>query len=324
MSTASSDVRGVACKLTSLAENDLQVARCYSTPRSALEIRDISKLDWTTFEAYSYLSKDGWELCELPLGTRLPRGNASEYVIDGPKKFWTKAGSKTLNRWYMLCLALSGSHKQPVPHFKSIARYKAIIEGKTFQSAIKAQKMKFDFGDEGFEGDIIADAGSSAAESDQESEDPDIRKTKIMRTEHAAGEDVWGSGRTTFKIPSSGSKFGGWQGSCRCHKLNDKTGCKKFFSIRDSTPEANELALRTARHWINMGPTFQRKRDHGSYNPSGAEVPEASVVSQQRVYEVPAIVLTDVELDAAEAKATKAKAKRSKPSQASSSSGQGR
>eukprot|EP00969_Alexandrium_andersonii_P240412 10613781-Alexandrium_andersonii.AAC.1 len=92
MSTASSDIRCVACKLTSVAERGLQVAMSYSMPRSALQIRGgVDQLDWMVFEVYSFLSKNDWELCTWPLGAKVSRAAAADYVVGGPKKIWLKA-----------------------------------------------------------------------------------------------------------------------------------------------------------------------------------------------------------------------------------------
>ena len=327
MSRASSDIRGVACKFTSIAERDLQLAKSYSMPQSALQIRDgVYQLDWTVFEVYSFLSKNGWELFTWPLGVPMSRAAAPDYVVGGPKQFWLKADAVALNRWYVLCLALADKHQQPVPHFKSAARYKAIIEGKTFDTKAKGTKIKFYFGPEGLdeellEGEAVAPAESEGDEEEEEEEQTEGRKAKERRTEYEANEDVWGHGRVTFKMPGPNSKYGGWQGSCRYHRLNDRTACKKLFSIRSATPEANEFAMRSARHWINMAPTFGRKRDHGAFNPSAAEVPLASVVSAQKVSEVPDVVMTDVELDALESEPPNppARPRKGKPSRASSS-----
>lgn len=61
---------------------------------------------------------------------------------------------------------------------------------------------------------------------------------------------------------SGGGPFGGWQGSCPFHKLNERTGCKRFFGFRDDSLAERELKLRLCKWWCLEGPPCTRQRHH--------------------------------------------------------------
>lgn len=109
-------------------------------------------------------------------------------------------------------------------------------------------------------------------------------------------ENVWGSGRLTARPPTLASS-GGWQAACKHHRLNEKTGCKKFFRAESASEADWESAKCRARHWLNMAEEFSRKRDHAEFNPQPEDVPPHNVLLLQRPGPPAQPVMTDEDLD---------------------------
>lgn len=112
--------------------------------------------------------------------------------------------------------------------------------------------------------------------------------------------------------------------TCRFHRLNDKTLCKKFLRC---DPGNEHQAVTKLRHWCNQALRFDRQRAHIRMPLRDQDIPDESVVFGQKLEaSPPSKAPTDVELDAdAGPVAPKAKAQRQrkakpKPKAAASSS----
>lgn len=146
-----------------------------------------------------------------------------------------------------------------------------------------------------------------------EAEDPPPSASFTRTTANRRGlddrlgnEGVWGSGRITFVKVTSSRKFGGWQGACKFHALNNKTGCKKFFGIKaPGGLEERVRALNQARWWLNEARLFDRQRHHLAWSGGGdiSNMPASDVLFAQQPGRPEGVVKTDVQLDAEGAKA---------------------
>ena len=115
----------------------------------------------------------------------------------------------------------------------------------------------------------------------------------------------------TPKQPGSkgGGMFGGFEGACKFDKKNNKTGCKKFISIKGPGEDAKELAFRQILFWCTQAPQCHLQRDHLSVvlQPT----PSMEVLLARCTHDLPShVILTDEEQDKRAARAeAKAKAK---------------
>lgn len=128
--------------------------------------------------------------------------------------------------------------------------------------------------------------------------EPGVKRPRRGDLELEDVEGAWGVGRVTRKHTG---RYGGFQGSCKHHKLNARTGCKMFFRITGPLPEDEAVALRAARHWLNHAANFARKRDHFAFKVAYTELPDEATVEAQCLRDPPdAPVLSDEQLDAME------------------------
>ena len=110
---------------------------------------------------------------------------------------------------------------------------------------------------------------------------------------------TWGCFRITPKQPGTSGNltFGGYEGSCKFHKKSDKTGCKKFVSIKGPGPEPRDLALRQVLYWCSQAKDHDRQRKHlaAATHPP----PSMEVLNSWRIDEAPLAcdVKSDLELD---------------------------
>ena len=115
-----------------------------------------------------------------------------------------------------------------------------------------------------------------------------------LRTKKVPGEGAWGSGLITFKFTKP---HGSWEGTCRFHAKNLKTGCKKTLSIpAPGTEKENDETLARIQHWLNMHFHYDRQRRHVRWAPEVGEVPCFAVRLTQWPAD-PGIIRDDVELD---------------------------
>ena len=113
--------------------------------------------------------------------------------------------------------------------------------------------------------------------------------------------EMWGCFRLTPKHPAKGRPFGGIQADCPYHRLNNKTGCRKYLQLRDATAEERDKAVRALKGWCTDALNFSRQRYHrGSFCHIDAAPSEAILAaSLPSVGDGPAAPpQTDAELDA--------------------------
>ncbi|CAE7694010.1 unnamed protein product [Symbiodinium sp. KB8] len=117
----------------------------------------------------------------------------------------------------------------------------------------------------------------------------------------------WGCFRITPKQPGPTRLHGGFEARCPFHRKNDKTECKRFLSLRDSSIEEREKTLRALRAWCNAAPLYDRQRGHLHHFVSADTAPADEVLVAGRIADPPAAKpATDVELDAIAAAAADA------------------
>ena len=125
--------------------------------------------------------------------------------------------------------------------------------------------------------------------------------------EVAAARDLLSSSRFgSFTITPKQAKgpgnFGGYQGSCRFHKKNNLTGCKRFVSIKGPTSEDREAAFDQILYWCTQARDFNRQRWH--IGTSLQPTPSRALLAR-RIDEIPEDVQDDDELDRANAVAAR-------------------
>ena len=113
----------------------------------------------------------------------------------------------------------------------------------------------------------------------------------------------WGVSGITPKQPgSAGSgRFGGWEARCPFHKLNDKSGCKRFLRITGPSPQDQTNTLRRLLYWCSVAQEYNRQRLHLGFLPPLEECPPVALIMSRKITDKPQSVKTDDALDAEEA-----------------------
>jgi len=94
-------------------------------------------------------------------------------------------------------------------------------------------------------------------------------------------------------------EHGAYQASCKFHRKNAKTACKKLFAVRGPTPIDRVNALRQFMFWCVMARDYDRQRSHMGFNPSLADCPDDETLLALTIETPPdERVPTDIELDA--------------------------
>lgn len=69
-------------------------------------------------------------------------------------------------------------------------------------------------------------------------------------------------------------RFGAWQGTCRFHAKNNKTGCKRRIAVQAPGGDVErELALGLVQHWLNKHRHYDRQRRHLRLMPTPGMLP---------------------------------------------------
>ncbi len=135
---------------------------------------------------------------------------------------------------------------------------------------------------------LVADAGAAGA----------AEGAALMRSGR------FGVFRLTPKQPgtSSSGAYGGLQATCPFHRLNARSGCKKFVTIRGPSVEDKSAALRVLLQWCVEAPNYSRQRYHMAVPLAPESAPPWAFLLSRRIDDEPrGPVQTDAELDAAEA-----------------------
>ena len=131
--------------------------------------------------------------------------------------------------------------------------------------------------------------------------------------EVAAARDMLSSSRfgcfaITPKQPGSkgGGMCGGFEGSCKHHKKNDRTGCKKYISIKGPTQADRDAAFDQILFWCTLAPEHNRQRWHLRAELEPA--PARAVLLAKRIDVAPGHVQDDEQPHRAEARRAAVKA----------------
>ena len=128
----------------------------------------------------------------------------------------------------------------------------------------------------------------------------DLAAAPVAPAARVAGPvEHWGAFLITRTAAARSPPHGGLRASCPFHKLNDRTGCKKFVTLREGTAEHEECVRQALRHWCNQARHHDRQRGHmGHAGLDIARTPAPEVVLAERIDEGPAsTVIPDAELD---------------------------
>ena len=128
---------------------------------------------------------------------------------------------------------------------------------------------------------------------------------------------TWGCFRIT---PKRNAKFGGFQVACRFHKLNFKTGCKRWFPLQGNTEADMNNTTRRMKFWSNAAPGFDRQRKHMRFPALFADAPPDALLEATQVTEAPGHISNDVELDQLDGRSPGGESAESDTSSSSSSS----
>ena len=130
--------------------------------------------------------------------------------------------------------------------------------------------------------------------------EPAIAERRLQRSYAALGltGTTWGPFRIS---PKSQGVFGGFQAACCYHRLNNKSGCKKWFPLSSNAPEHKRQVARRIMWWLIRHSDFQRQRDHIRLNIEDEDVPSDDflVAVLPSAEDRPALstIKTDEELD---------------------------
>ena len=110
---------------------------------------------------------------------------------------------------------------------------------------------------------------------------------------------TWGAFLMTYK-PASDS----WQASCRWHKLNERSGCKKTVKA-GPLKEDHYSAIRILKYWCMRAQAHNRQRLHlWIWDPLTMDMadipPDAVLDANVPTTEPPPIIFTDAQLDTAD------------------------
>ena len=171
---------------------------------------------------------------------------------------------------------------------------------------------------------VLSDAFAAFGLGDDDVVSEVLDEAAAVSTAAAAGEEVqpdsvmpiplavlqrpgkWGAFSFSLKQPravAGGSKFGGYECLCPFHRKNDKTNCKKFFSLEGPGQQAQEKALLLARHWAVQATKFQTQASHlRDADISWAGCPSRQQLEDLKINSKPATrARTDAEVLAAQA-----------------------
>ncbi|CAE7825398.1 SHE10 [Symbiodinium sp. CCMP2456] len=110
----------------------------------------------------------------------------------------------------------------------------------------------------------------------------------------------WGHFRLTFVSAEKRPPYGLWQATCRFHRKNESTGCKKSMQL-GSGPEAKETCKRMLMFWCLQAPKHRTKLGHSAVALSPSDALPLEVLNS-RLSEMPAppaVVQTDEQINAA-------------------------
>lgn len=144
------DDRSLWC-LTDDGKSKLQVSYYLENPRLALSKRPGRRLaDMSVFELMCTLREEGWASAVLgphdggKLGKALPADRKPlAYTPGGAKTWWIHHRDQTVKSAYLLCLLRAAEHGRLVEHFKPLAYYQAMLEGRDWQPRRRAVDFQF-------------------------------------------------------------------------------------------------------------------------------------------------------------------------------------
>ena len=110
--------------------------------------------------------------------------------------------------------------------------------------------------------------------------------------------DLWGPFTITFHPPAGKKTHSSVEARCPFHALGPKSGCKKYYTLRDGSESHRSSALWAMRHWCNSALEYDRQRDHlGTRALQMQGLPDhASTTAAKITEEPPAALCTDKEL----------------------------
>ena len=155
-------------QLTDMGKQRLQSSQVISEPKLALQraSADTKLEDRSTFQLLCNMHAGGWSV-RLHESTgrrgrrpRKPTDDSVEvempsvaYVVGGPKIWWLRAQSSSIEPEYLRALLSAESHGRPVPHFAPAGQYSAIVAGETLEICARKRThaQAFQFFDAGNE-----------------------------------------------------------------------------------------------------------------------------------------------------------------------------
>lgn len=125
--------------ITKRGLNQLREGRILQgVPAEALRRRDgIAITDCSVFELWLMLEEEGWTQLEWK-GRVIP----AVYCVGDEKRWYTRAGAKTIHQTYLVALATAPTHGRPVEHLQPSGYYTALLEGKEYKRQESAARQK--------------------------------------------------------------------------------------------------------------------------------------------------------------------------------------
>ena len=132
---------------------------------------------------------------------------------------------------------------------------------------------------------------------------PESNHAALEALEFELKRGAWGAFTISVKKVEKGRPYGGYQASCIYHKLNDKTGCKKFWRNHGPTKADALMTLRALVFWCQEAKEHSRQRNHMWFDPKPDDesLPSWAFMKGRRLEATHRSreVKTDVELDEA-------------------------
>eukprot|EP00971_Amphidinium_carterae_P351260 6492008-Amphidinium_carterae.1 len=119
-------------------------------------------------------------------------------------------------------------------------------------------------------------------------------RARDARAAHPRSHD-WGIFHFNFSESRQDPGRFQWECTCRLHKRNDKTGCKKSRRLQRDAPLEQEAdrVLRALKAWAISGPEYKYQRTHLQRPVSVEEAPSDEFLDARCITVAPTQVLTD-------------------------------
>jgi len=111
--------------------------------------------------------------------------------------------------------------------------------------------------------------------------------------------------RFTSKQASDRCAWGGWEARCPFHRRSEKTGCKKFISVKGPKVDDKNNSLKALMMWCMAARSYDRQWKHVAFNPGAtADLPPIDVLVVNPIFSETrpeTVAATDIDLDRASA-----------------------